>query len=162
MSKLEERIQSELKRNQINFEIHKPIPIGDYPWKTNRSMTSPKCDIYLNDFDIFIEIKGFMTFQAVSKLSFLSRQDFKYYIFQGTELEWNPFINTNISTDNYSIKLRNNARLESNIKHQLNELINLKKDSDFYRRISLITLSRLKQYISVKIDEYQNWNGEWY
>ncbi len=162
MSKLEERIQNELRRNQINFEIQKPVPLDNYPWKTSRTTTSTKCDIYLNDFDLYVEIKGFMTYQAVSKLSYLSRQDFKYYIFQGTEYEWNPFIDTNISIDNNSIKHSNSARLENNIKHQLEELINLKKDSDFYMRISLITLSRLKHYISDKIGEYKNWNGEWY
>jgi len=162
MSKLEERIQSELRRNHINFEIQKPVPLDNYPWKTSRTMTSTKCDIYLNDFDLYIEVKGFMTYQAVSKLSYLSRQDFKYYIFQGTEHEWDPFIDTNISTDNNTKRHCNSAGLENNIKHQLDEIINLKKDSDFCRRISQITLSRLKHYISVKIGEYKNWNGEWY
>jgi hypothetical protein len=162
MSKLEKRIQNELKINKINYEIQKPVPLENYPWKTSRSLTATKCDIYLNDFDLYIEIKGFMTYEAVSKLSFLSRQEFKYYIFQGTESEWNPFINTNISTLSKSEDIKTSKRLESNIKHQLEELINLKKDSDFYRNISIITLSRLKQYISVKIDEYKIWNGEWY
>jgi len=162
MSKLEERIQSEFRQNQINFEIQKPVPLDNHPWKTIRSLTSPKCDIYLNDFDLYIEIKGFMTYQAVSKLSYLSRQDFKYYIFQWTELEWDPFIDTYITTANNPTNLNNSARLESNIKHHLDELINLKKDSYFYKRISSITLTRLKHYISAKLDEYQNWNGEWY
>jgi hypothetical protein len=162
MSKLEERIQNELKINTINYEIQKHVPLENYPWKTSRSITSTKCDIYLNDFDLYIEVKGFMTYEAVSKLSFLSRQEFKYYIFQGTESEWNPFIDTNISTLNKSENLKTNKRLESNIKHQLEEIINLKKDSDFYKNISIITLSRLKHYISVKIAEYKKWNGEWY
>jgi hypothetical protein len=162
MSKLEERIQNELKVNKINYEIQKPVPLKNYPWKTSRSLTSTKCDIYLNDFDLSIEVKGFMTYEAVSKLSFLSKQEFKYYIFQGTEPEWNPFINTNISILNKSENLKTSKRLESNIKHQLEELINLKKDTDFYKNISTITLSRLKHYISIKIDEYKKWNGEWY
>jgi len=162
MSKLEERIQNELKRNKIHFEIQKPVPLENYPWKTHRSLTSTKCDIYLNDFDLFIEIKGFMTYQAVSKLSYLSRQEFKYYIFQGTEPDWNPFIGTNINISNLETNHKNSKKLEANINHQLSEIINLKKDSDFYEKISNITLSRLKHYISVKIDEYQKWNGEWY
>lgn len=162
MSKLEERIQSELKRNHIVFEVQKPIPLDIYPWKTSRTMTNPKCDIYLIDFDLYIEIKGFMTYQAVSKLSYLSRQNYTYYIFQGTEHEWNPFIDTNIASGNNTINQSNSARLEGNIKHQIEELINLRKDSDFYTRISHITLSRLKHYMSVKIREYQTWNREWY
>jgi hypothetical protein len=162
MSKLEERIQVELRRNHINFEIQKPVPLDNYPWKSTRSLISPKCDLYLNDFDLYIEVKGFMTYQAVSKLSYLSRQDFKYYIFQGTEPEWNPFIGTNFATGINPTNVKNSTSLERNIKHQLGELINLKKDSEFYNGISLITLSRLRHYISVKIEEYRNWNEEWY
>jgi hypothetical protein len=158
MSKLEERIQESLSKNRIRFEIQKAIPIEDYPWKTNLSKTPPKCDIFLNNYDIYIEIKGFMTYNAVSKLSYLSRQSFKYYIFQGTEPEWNPFIDTFISTE----EIKKSKKLESNIKHQVDELINLKTDSDFYRNISSISLSRLKNYISIKINEYKSWNGEWY
>jgi len=162
MSKFEERIQGELKNHQICFETQKPIPLVDYPWKTKRSLSPPKCDIYLNNFDLYAEIKGFMTYQAVSKLSFLSRQDFNYYIFQGTEPEWDPFIDTYIKADYNLFDSKKNTTLETNIKHQLEELINLSTDSDFYRRISLITLSRLRNYISMKINEYQRWNGEWY
>ena len=161
MSKLEERIQDELNKKGIRFEAQKPVPIENYPWKTNRSKTSPKCDIYLNDYDVYVEIKGFMTFRATSKLSFLSRQNFKYYIFQGTEPEWNPFIESFIKKDNKKEK-SNNEQLEKNIKHQLDELINLKTDTDFYRNISSISLSRLKDYITTKINEYEKWNGEWY
>ncbi len=161
MSKLEERIQDELNKNGIRFEIQKPVPIENYPWKTTRSKTSPKCDIYLNDYDLYIEIKGFMTYRAVSKLSFLSRQDFKYYIFQGTEPEWNPLIESFIPENNKKEK-RGNEQLEKNIRHQLNELINLKTNSNFYRNISSISLLRLKDYISTKINEYKDWNGEWY
>jgi len=162
MSKLEERILNELKKNRIKFETQKPVPIDDYPWKTTRSLTSPKSDIYLNDLDLYIEIKGFMTYQAVSKLSYLSKQNFKYYIFQGTEHEWNPFIETFIEKKENNTTQRNSEKLENNIKHQLDELINLKTETDFYRKVSSITLSRLKNYITVKISEYQKWNGVWY
>ncbi len=161
MSKLEQKIQDELARNGIFFETQKPVPIDNYPWQTNRSRTSPKCDIYLIDFDLYIEVKGFMTYQAVSKLSYLSRQNFKYYIFQGTEPQWNPTIDTfldfaDISKNNESKKIR------FNINHQIQELINLKSKDEFLNNISQITLKRLKNYIEIKIEEYKTWNGEWY
>ena len=162
MSILEQQIQNELTKHKIKFELHKPVPLDKYPWKTDRSKTSPKCDIYLTDLDLYIEVKGFMTYQAVSKLSFLSRQNFNYYIFQGTEPEWNPFIGTYISFDNNIINQTNGKRLEKNINHQINELVNLKTDSQFLNNISNFTLKRLKNYIGVKIDEYTNWNEEWY
>ncbi len=162
MSKLEQRIQDELAKHQINFELQKAVPLEYYPWQTSRSKSSPRCDIYLNDFDLYIEVKGFMTYMAVSKLSYLSRQNFKYYIFQGTENEWNPSIDTYIDLDSHSNILRDNRQLNENIKHQLNELINLKTDSYFLENISQVTLKRLKDYMSIKINEYRTWTGEWY
>lgn len=161
MSKLEQKIQEELLRNGINFETHKPVPIDNYPWQTSRSMTSPKCDIYLTDLDLYIEVKGFMTYQAVSKLSYLSRQNFNYYIFQGTESQWNPTIDTYLNFNKFAID-KETKILNFNIDHQIQELINLQSNSKFFDNISQTTLKRLKNYIDIKIDEYKSWNGEWY
>jgi len=161
MSQLENRITDFLSKNNIDFEEQKPVPIDDYPWKTIQAKTSPKSDLYLPKFDLYIEIKGFMTYQAVSKLSFLSRQNFKYYIFQGTEHQWNPYIDTFLDINNK--ELTNSKQLEQNIKHQLSELTNLNlSNQDFINGISMITLKRLKNYIDIKISEYVSWNGEWY
>ena len=164
MSKLENRIKDFLINNNIDFEEQKPVPIDDYPWKTNQSITSPKTDLYLPKYDLYIEIKGFMTFQAVSKLSFLSRQNFRYYIFQGTEQQWNPFIDTFLDNNNVNyFSLSNGKQLECNIKHQLSELSNLiNANQNFINDISMITLKRLKNYIDLKINEYITWNGAWY
>ena len=43
MSKLEERIQQQLAKNKLRFELHKPVPLETYPWQTNRSKIAPKC-----------------------------------------------------------------------------------------------------------------------
>lgn len=161
MSKLEQKIQDELKRNGIVFETQKPVPIENYPWKTNRSRTSPKCDIYLIDLDLYVEVKGFMTYQAVSKLSYLSRQNFKYYIFQGTEPQWNPTIDSFLNL----LKVPQNnetKKIKFNIDYQIQELINLRSNSEFLNNVSQTTLKRLKNYIEIKIEEYKTWNGEWY
>ena len=161
MSKLEQRIQNQLTKNGINFEIHKPVPIEKCPWQTLRSKTAPKCDIYLSDFDLYVEVKGFMTYRAVSKLSYLSRQNFKYYIFQGTEFQWDPTIDTYLDFSNAASD-KETEKLKFNINHQIQELINLKLHPDFLNNISHITLKRLKNYIDIKIKEYISWNGEWY
>jgi len=161
MSKLEIKIQDELTKNGINFETQKPVPIEIYPWQTTRSKTSPKCDIYLTDFDLYIEVKGFMTFRAVSRLSHLSRQNFKYYIFQGTEPQWNPTIGTFLKNSDLS-EGKGKKLLDSVINHQIQELINLKTNPDFLKNASQISLARLRNYIETKIDEYKEWNGEWF
>lgn len=163
MSKLENRILAELNEYKINYETQVPVPIEKYPWKTERTKTSPKCDIYLPEFDIFIEVKGFMTYQAVSKLSYLSRQDFKYYIFQGTEPQWNPYIDSYLPQNNENLGMTKKSKMDNLINFQINELVNLKESPDNFReRISDITLKRLQNYISIKIKEYIDWNGQWY
>lgn len=161
MSKLEQEIQDKLTLNGIKFEIHKPVPIENYPWQTGRSKTSPKCDIYLTEFDLYIEVKGFMTYRAVSKLSYLSRQKFKYYIFQGTESQWNPTLKSFIQIDEFENQSES-KKLVSNIDFQIRELINLKDNHDFLETISAVSLARLKNYIEIKIEEYKSWNGEWF
>jgi hypothetical protein len=57
-SRLEERIENELRQRGIAFERQVPVPITDYLWKISRSKTSPKCDFYLPEIDLYIEVKG--------------------------------------------------------------------------------------------------------
>lgn len=163
MSKLENDIISRLEENNIEFEVQTPVPLENYPWKTKRSPSSPKCDIFLPKYEIYVEVKGFMTYRAVSKLSFLSRQSYRYYIFQGTEPEWNPYIMSYLKVpekENYKTQ----KELQSNlIDFQVNELINLDTaPENFVNSISEISLLRLKNYIDTKINEYKDWNGEWF
>jgi len=162
MSKLEQRITSELVNQKIDFEVQKPVPLDTYPWKTKRTKTAPKSDIYLPEFDFYIEVKGFMTYRAVSKLAYLSRQDYKYYIFQGTEPQWNPFIKSYLLNTDNPIRTQQ-GKMDYLINFQINELVNLKNAPiEFIDNISAISLHRLQNYITIKIDEYKEWNGEWY
>jgi hypothetical protein len=161
MSKLEQKIQDKLALNGIKFEIQKSVPIDSYPWQTSRSKSSPKCDIYLNDFDLYVEVKGFMTYEAVSRLSYLSRQNFKYYIFQGTEPQWDPTIKSFLQKEVIN-KQSETKMMDSNINFQIAELINLKSNPLFLASISATSLIRLKNYIERKIYEYKTWNGEWF
>lgn len=162
MSKLEQRIISQLSNHGVDYEAQVPVPLESYPWKTLRTKTPPKSDIYLPEFDIYIEIKGFMTYRAVSKLSFLAQQNYKYYIFQGTEPQWNPFIDSYLKTPECISKTQK-GKMDFLIDFQINELIKLKNAPDqFVNSISTISLKRLRDYITTKIDEYKEWNGEWY
>lgn len=156
MSILEENIKSKLAEKNINFVSQKPVPISSWPWKTPRSRTSPKCDIFLPDCGVYIEVKGFMTMEAISKLAFLSQRKFKYYIFQGTEYEWNPSIQSPIS---YSQK---GSILKDNIQHQIDELCIICQDKNFLNSISSISYERLQDFIGKKITQYKSWNGKWY
>ena len=133
MSKIEQHIISELAKHNINMEFQKPVPIDDYPWKTSLSRSAPKCDIYLVDYDLYIEVKGFMTIEAMSKLAFLSNQSYKYYIFHATEFDWNPYLDSNIDNAMPSIFISKAQTMRDNISHQINELVSLKDDKSLRR-----------------------------
>ena len=162
MSKVEEDIKNKLKENKVKFIYQKILPINNYPWKTKYSKNIIS-DLYLIDYDIYIEIKGFMTIEAMSKMSFLCKQKFKYYIFQATEFEWNPWIMSfNKNNIQLNTKFSKAGILRENIKQQLLEIISLKNKDSFILNISNISLERLKNFISKKINQYALWNKKWY
>jgi hypothetical protein len=159
MSKLEKRLlaelQKELQKKHISVEGQTHMPLDDWPWKKPRSR-QPKCDAFLPQANIYIEIKGFMTIYAMAKMSWLCRcKKIRYYIFQGTEEDWNPYLQSPLLSQS-PVK----RTTEQNITQQIQELVHLiQNDPD---QASKMSLCRLKDYMRIRIAEYQAWNGEWY
>jgi len=152
MSQLEKDLIETLSQNNVEFETQKPIPCGDYPWKTDRSRSNPKCDIYLRKEELYIEVKGFMTVEAMSKMEFCANQDFKYYIFQGTEKEWDPWLDSSFSFNEEAP-----MTTRKTINHQIQELVNLEKHPEFLQRISEITMKRLEAFYFRKQFQYESY-----
>lgn len=159
MSKLEEYIYKELREKNIEFEIQKIIPLDDCPWKKGKNIKSIS-DIYLPKSKTYIEIKGFMTIFAMSKMSRFCKQNINYYIFQGTEYDW-PISSNDILLNNYNkiwIKTKS-WTLNYNIQYQIQELLKIEKEGKFNNKISL---NRLQWFIKNRIDEYIEYNKVWY
>lgn len=92
------------------------MPIIDYPWKTSRPRTNPKCDFYLSLINTYIKVKGFTGIEAMSKISDLTKQIFNYDVFQGTELEWNLNISSKTVVENIPFSsLSKSKHLQVNI-----------------------------------------------
>lgn len=142
------------------YHPQKRIPVESWPWKLPRSH-HPKCDFYLPEGNIYIEVKGFMTIQAMAKLSWFCRQkDIRYYILQGTEEDWNPYINSPLGGARGTMPDSNQNIRVQNILYQVKELNWLTfNDPD---ETSSLSLARLKAYIATRISEYEEWNEEWY
>jgi hypothetical protein len=159
MSKLEENIINKLINNNIELESQKVIPIDNCPWKNSNKISS-KCDIYLPQADLYIEVKGFMTIFAMAKMSWFCKQNINYYIFQGTEEDWSLNIG-NIIDENYkSENIRPKYKLfEYNFEYQIKEIVAINKSKE---NVSKISLLRLKDFIKKRIEEYIKVNGEWY
>ena len=97
-----------------------------------------------------------MTIHAMAKLSWFCRQKkIRYYILQGSEDDWNPYLNS---------PLRNSSPVQrttqQNIAQQIQELRWLIQHGP--DGASQLSLARLKDYIRIRIAEYTTWNGEWY
>lgn len=161
MSKSEDLLANIFTSNKIVFKTQIPVPIIDYPWKTKKSRTSPKCDFFIPEYNLYIEVKGFMTIEAMAKMKYLSKQKFNYYIFQCTESDWDPFIGNLVTHNNRNSKDFKNktTQLKINISEQIIELCSNNKK--YLSNISTITESRLDDFIMKKVNQYVNWNGVW-
>jgi len=151
MSKNEDRVSNSLTELGIVFEREKPIPINIYPWRNLKSKLNHKVDFYIPNNDIFIEIKGWMTIHAMSKMMWLANNLNNYYIFQMTENDWNPFLDSPLKHQNGQISKYN---------QQLQEILFFTKNN--CQDINNITKSRIRFYIQTRINEYKLWNDEWF
>jgi len=160
MSQLERTIQVQLEQHKVEFVPQQRIPVESWPWKRPRSH-APKCDFFLPQGNLYVEVKGFMTIHAMAKMSWFCRQkDIRYYIFQGTEEDWSPYIESPLSMEPYPVPESKQRRREQNITHQTRELVWLVSNNS--ARGSSLSLARLKEYITIRISEYEKWNKEWY
>jgi len=154
MSQLENQIEELFVAANIKFERQKNIPLNDWPWRVPRSHR-PKCDFYLPQGDIYVEVKGLMTIYAMAKMSWLCRQNnIRYYILQGTEGDWTPSLNSPVAP------VEGYVKDDQQIQQQVKELAWLTKNQT--SSPSKLSLARLKHYIGVRVEEYRKWNGEWY
>ena len=160
LSIIENTVEAHFIELGVSYEKQIRIPFNEWPWKKAKSH-KPKCDFYLPDGEIYIEVKGFMTIHAMSKLSWFCRQkSINYYILHGTESDWNPLINSPIKeVHNLSAGTKKEA-MKYLISFQTKELKWLLEHNP--SAASSLSLERLKDYISKRITEYKNWNGEWY
>lgn len=160
MSTIEDFVEKHFIDLGVSYEKQTKMPINDWPWKKARSH-QPKCDFYLPDGNIYVEVKGFMTIHAMSKLSWFCRQkSINYYILHGTEADWNPLINSPIENAYENNADTKKKAMENMIAFQAEELSWLVHNNP--SAASALSLGRLKDYISTRITEYTNWNGEWY
>ena len=149
------------------------------PWSNPSTKKKPTCDFYLPEANIYVEVKGFMTYEAVSKLLWFTFQPFNYYILQGTEIDWNPFFNTHcfehpefqnveqylediVSIEKLTKKLKMITSLDIQIS-ELEILCNVGKEQlDYYYlndpdEFNTATRERLEDYIVTKKLIQINW-----
>lgn len=164
MSKLEETVIFELKDaykqktgNELNVETKKRLYDFDesIPW-SNRNYIVP--DIFLSDFDLFIEIKGIMTIEQMMKINWITNRSKKpYCLIQATEEDWLiPF--------HKSTSESKREKVERNFFLQINEIIDFLTISyaNLFR-LNEFTIERIESFLDYKLCEYDRvvWRKEY-
>ena len=158
MSKLEDTLEQYLKENNIEFKKQVPIPIETWPWKTEKSKSSPKCDFFLPSIDLYIEVKGYMTIEAMSKMQFLCDQkNLNYYIFQGTEHEWSLSCSI-FCPERGEEPVSKSGMLKRVIQHQLKEILYMVRVQKHGKNANLASTMRLGSFINKKVKTFKEWN----
>lgn len=143
-------------KNEIlfeNFLIEHNIKY-EYQYKINVPFTQSgihKVDFYLNDFDLYIEIKGLMTYSAVNILKYLNNySDKNFYVLQMTEEDW-------INEYNKKIHKSIKNKINTNINIQFDEILKLKDNRIDINDIVNISKQRINNYIKLRNKDIDRW-----
>lgn len=144
-SKNEEIFEKFLIDNNIRYE---------YEAKINAPFTERlyhKVDFYLPDYDLYIEIKGFMTYWSINVLRYLlNNSGHNFYVLQMTESDWIEKYNKKIHKTN-----TNKCALNNSI--QFNEILELTKGNITPEQLSQISSKRIDDYINLRNNDIDNW-----
>lgn len=110
-------------------------------------------DFLLNDYNLYIEVKGWLSLHAVNTLLYCHRMlngPLWYYVFQGTEEGWmNPSDEINCANPTQLCK--------QNIQKQFQELEGLKTGKTTAQELSLLSRRRLENYIWYRNGDLSRW-----
>ena len=113
-------------------------------------------DFLLKEYNLYIEVKGYMTLYAINKMKYLERllngSGSWYYIFQATEESWiHPFDDVTIS------KGQRNKHCRENVSAQCEELKKLKAGEISAEELAQRSKVRLENYIWHRSGDLSRW-----
>lgn len=151
----EGKVADLLKQAGLRFESQVSMPVSEWPWKTERSRGAPKCDFYLPEAGIYIEVKGWMTLFGLAKSAWLTQQTFPYYFFQNDDETWDPFTGSPVpGTIDQESKA---AFLRCSRLQQVEELRYFTRHQG--KGCSSISRARIRRHIEGRIETFKAWTG---
>ena len=137
--------QNQLYSNDIIYQY--PISV---PFTKNHKHY---VDFYIPSKDLYIEIKGFMTYTSVNILKYLLYESNKnFYIFQMTEEDWIEEYN---KEKHKSIK----NKLQNNFEIQINEIKMLLNNKLSSENLTNFSKYRLNNYIDIRNNDLIKWKN---
>lgn len=146
MSQAEKDFESFLRKNRIKYKCQ--YKIFDIPF-TQRHYHL--VDFYLPDYDLYIEVKGFMTLYQINILKYLLKyRKEKFYILQVTEEDWiTPYNKSKYGS------LKNKFSLNKEIQYK--EILKLKRKNITTMELQKLSLTRLNKYIKHRDKDIEKW-----
>lgn len=133
-----------------DFRLHSII--GDVPFNKRKKHA---VDLVLkshNGHELFVEIKGQMTYLEVNKLLYLHRTPLNFYILQLTEIDW---IEPYDKSKHKSMKQKSKDDFEK----QIDELVDFVKGTVSGKELSERSIKRLNDYIDFRKKDLEVWEA---
>lgn len=148
MSKLEESVQKSLLDTIPHIERHRKLTLAP-PW-SNATYVTP--DLYIPDHNFYIEVKGYMTIEAMMKIVWIAKNSLEpYFLFQATEVDWFPHL--------YSEGTTKKSWLERNFAQQVHDIKMFHLHRYRYMNPNEVTIRRIEAFIEKKIADYEHTTG---
>lgn len=150
MSNTEKNFEKFLQENHINY-IYQYV-IDNVPFTASHKHA---VDFYLPEYDLCVEVKGFMTHCATTILNYLLESYPKnFYILQVTEEDW-------IEPYDPSKHPSKASKLRSNVANQYSEILEMKAGKVAPAELQQRSISRLSDYIFYFETIGEEWKGKY-
>lgn len=150
MPKTEEEFEKFLTNNKIDFK--RQAVITNIPWS---SKNTHKTDFLIFNKDhsetLYIEVKGFMTYEAVNILRYLLNNHKEYfYVVQITEEDW---------IEKYSKELfkSKSNKFKYNKEIMFNELLDFYNKKKSSKELNNLSVNYLNNYVKTVLSRYKSW-----
>lgn len=174
-------MDSEYERNLARFFREHGIEFEYHQRRVRSPLTGhwQIPDFYIPATELYIEVKGPMTLEAIQKAATLARVRPTYYLYNCTDYDWRPRVehwpenvldaatkkqikeHAREREDEVRVRSRNAVRyskhaLEHNIALQQQELLVLARDLDAAQHASTLTETRLAAYIDWAVCKFSD------
>lgn len=131
-----------------DFNLHSKI--GDVPFNKRRKHAVDLVLRSQNGHELYVEIKGEMTYLEVNKLLYLHGMSLNFYILQLTEIDW---IEPYDKSKHKSMKQKSKDDFEK----QIDELVDFVRGTISGKELSKRSIKRLNDYINFRNKDLEVW-----
>lgn len=135
---------------EVDFELHKTI--DDVPFNKTKKHEVDFVLKSCNGENLYVEVKGQMTYTEVNKLRYLLESEYDFYILQLTEIDWMSPYKDETSKDLFE-------KSKKDFEDQINELVSYVKGEISGKEMNQKSKTRLDDYIAYRGKDLETWRN---